>query len=81
MSVSDSRLPAPSPLAVHWALNAGTVFLNHGSFGATPIVVQQAQQRWRERMEADPVQFFLHDAEPAMDRARRALAASWLRAG
>ena len=35
--------PAPAPESVHWGLDEGTVFLNHGSFGATPVRVLAAQ--------------------------------------
>src|SRR5439155_23240861 len=50
-------------------------FLNHGSYGAAPRAVLAAQQAWRDRMESEPVRFFSHDLEPAMDRARAALGA------
>ncbi len=65
----------PSELAVHWTLDPGVTFLNHGSFGATPRVVLEAQDAWRARMEREPVAFFARDLEPALDEARAALGA------
>ena len=65
----------PSEFARHWTLEPGTVFLNHGSFGATPRPVLAAQSEWRERMEREPVAFFARDLEPALDEARAALGA------
>jgi isopenicillin-N epimerase len=65
----------PSEFAQHWTLDPGTVFLNHGSFGATPRPVLAAQAEWRERMEREPVAFFARDLEPAMDDARAVLGA------
>jgi isopenicillin-N epimerase len=65
----------PSELARHWTLDPSTVFLNHGSFGATPRAVLEAQNAWRERMEAEPVRFFVRELEPALDAARIALGA------
>jgi len=65
----------PSELADHWTLDPSVTFLNHGSFGATPRPVLDAQTLWRERMEREPVAFFARDLEPALDEARAALAA------
>ena len=49
--------------------------LNHGSFGATPAPVLEAQQRVRSRMEANPTKFFLGgDYQRELDAARRAVA-------
>jgi isopenicillin-N epimerase len=36
-------------------------FLNHGSFGATPIPVRLEQQRWRDRFDAQPVRFVMRE--------------------
>jgi isopenicillin-N epimerase len=65
----------PSELARHWTIDPGIIFLNHGSFGATPRPVLDAQAAWRERMEAEPVRFFVRELEPALDDARVALGA------
>jgi len=64
-----------SEFARHWTLDPAVDFLNHGSWGATPRPVLAAQQAWRDRMEAEPVRFFAHDLEPALDRARAAVSA------
>jgi isopenicillin-N epimerase len=64
----------PSELARHWTLDPSVDFLNHGSFGATPRVVLEAQQAWRDRLEAEPVRFMVADLEPALDHARTQLA-------
>lgn len=66
--------PAPSPLSTHFRIDPGTVYLNHGSFGAIPTPVVDAQARWRDRIEADAVRFYVDDIWGLMDRSRDALA-------
>jgi isopenicillin-N epimerase len=52
-----SREPLGPGLRRHWTLEPGIHFLNHGSFGATPRAVLEAQGLWRERLERQPVRF------------------------
>jgi isopenicillin-N epimerase len=59
----------------HWILEDETVFLNHGSFGACPRPVLEAQARLRERMEREPARFFTREAPELLGRAREALGA------
>ena len=55
-------------------LDGNVVFLNHGSFGSCPRPVLEYQQRLRDRLERQPVQFLVRDLEPMLDEARAALA-------
>lgn len=60
----------------HWKLNSGIDFLNHGSFGATPGVVLDAQQKWIDALESDPIQFLAPEREliPRLDQVRQRVA-------
>ncbi|MGH8873737.1 MAG: aminotransferase class V-fold PLP-dependent enzyme, partial [Acidimicrobiia bacterium] len=57
-----------------WLLDPGVDHLNHGSFGACPRPVLEAQQRWRHDMERNPVRFVLDAYQPALEAARMELA-------
>jgi isopenicillin-N epimerase len=57
-----------------WALDPGTAFCNHGSFGACPTAVLAEQRRLQDLLETDPVQFFDRLLEGLLDEARAALA-------
>jgi isopenicillin-N epimerase len=70
-----SALPPRSPLASHWAHDPSIVFLNHGSFGATPRVVLAAQSRLRDQLESEPVAFFVEHITGLLDATRHALGA------
>ena len=67
--------PAPLPGArLLFTLDPTVGYLNHGSFGAAPVVTQQAQRRLREEMEANPVRFFTRGLDERIEHARRHLA-------
>lgn len=55
-------------------LEDGLVFLNHGSFGATPKIVLAAQSEWRARLERNPPHFMRSLLPNALEESRAALA-------
>ncbi|MEM7199088.1 MAG: aminotransferase class V-fold PLP-dependent enzyme [Planctomycetota bacterium] len=61
-------------LRQHWLLDPEVTFLNHGSFGACPRPVLEAQEQWRRRLEAEPVHFMVDALENELDDARARLA-------
>lgn len=71
--MENSPLPS-GDLAALWSLKDGIDYLNHGSFGACPKEIVEAQQRWRDRLEQSPWRFQVVDLPALMREARRALA-------
>ena len=55
-----------------WGLDPAVTFLNHGSFGACPLVVLEKQQRLRLEMEREPVEFLVRKLTPLLDESRSA---------
>ena len=45
----------------HWWLDPATTYLNHGTVGATPRVVLEAQHAWQRRIEAQPASFLFRE--------------------
>src|SRR3954471_19227098 len=81
-SSSLSRVnPPPQPLrrnlADEWMLEPGVDFLNHGSFGAVPRVVFEAQTEWRRRIETAPVEVIARRRIGLIDVAKQAVG-EWL---
>ncbi|HPM76506.1 MAG TPA: aminotransferase class V-fold PLP-dependent enzyme [bacterium] len=66
-------LPAQDPLAL-WTLDPNVVYLNHGSFGACPLTILEAQTALRRELECEPIVFLDRHLEQMGDEARRALA-------
>ncbi len=63
----------PNSLKDEFLLDPDVVFLNHGSFGATPRPVFDAYQAWQRRLERQPVQFLGRDIGGYLAAARAAL--------
>ena len=63
------------PYVTAWLLDPEVLHLNHGSFGATPAGVLEAQQAIRAHIEANPTRFFLEgEYQERLDCTRRAVA-------
>jgi isopenicillin-N epimerase len=57
----------------HYFLDPDIIFLNHGSFGATPRPVMAAYWDWQVRLESQPVKFITREMLPALKQARQSL--------
>lgn len=58
-----------------WSLDPAVHHLNHGSFGAVPVPVQEARRRWLDEWEARPTGFVYDRLQSALDEARADVAA------
>src|SRR3954471_6509159 len=57
-----------------WLLDPAITFLNHGSFGATPIAILAKQDEFRTQLEREPVRFMNRELEPLLDASRAEVA-------
>lgn len=64
----------PNSLQSHFLLDPDIIYLNHGSFGATPKPVFEEYQRWQMELERQPVEFLGRRAAGLMAEARATLA-------
>jgi isopenicillin-N epimerase len=55
-------------------LQPDVTFLNHGSFGALPRAVFDEQERWRRRIEAEPIELLGRRHPEMIEAAKRPLA-------
>lgn len=57
-------------LRSEWSLDPSYHHVNHGSFGAVPILVQAVQNEWRARIQQNPVKFFARELRDHIAHAR-----------
>ena len=67
-------IPAATTLSHLWALKKDIVYLNHGSFGATPIEVTNYQKQLMDELEAEPVAFNINKLPHLIKASKTALA-------
>ena len=60
-------------LKQHFLLDPSIIFLNHGSFGATPKSVFEAYQNWQLRLERQPVLFLGRELDGLLKESREVL--------
>jgi isopenicillin-N epimerase len=70
-STTDS---APNAWRHLWSLDPDVTYLNHGSFGPSPRVVRAAQQGWIDRLERNPMDFFMRQFDRHLEKAHERLA-------
>ncbi|MBK7096252.1 MAG: aminotransferase class V-fold PLP-dependent enzyme [Saprospiraceae bacterium] len=58
----------------YWTLDRNITFLNHGSFGATPLKIMAKQNYYRELMENEPVDFFVNKMPELLNESKGKLA-------
>jgi isopenicillin-N epimerase len=77
--MTSPQPPAPlrPALRAEWLLDERITFLNHGSFGAVPRAVFDEQSRWRQRIEAEPIEVLGRRMHELLTEAKRPLGA-WL---
>jgi len=73
--VSAQQTIAAESFRALWRLDPAVAYLNHGSFGACPAAVLDAQMALRLEMEREPVDFLDGTLPARLDAARQALAA------
>jgi isopenicillin-N epimerase len=74
MITGMGRMMGTNEFSDRWLLDPEVIFLNHGSFGATPKAVLDEQTLIRQRIETEPLLFFDHHYLDEVDRARADLA-------
>lgn len=64
---------ARKSMRAEWDLDSNFLTVNHGSFGAAPRAVRQAQRAWQDRMERQPSRFMSSEYSAAIRTAANAL--------
>lgn len=61
--------------AHHWRIVERCTYLNHGSFGPSPLVVQEKRVEYQAELESQPMEFLIRRTPGLMAEAVRSLAA------
>ncbi len=56
-------------LAALFAIRDDTIYLNHGSFGIAPRPVREARRRYIDRLDCQPMDFYVRELEPLLANA------------
>jgi len=72
--MSEAHLYTPMIDPEQWFLDSELCFLNHGSFGACPKVIMEAQRAVQVKLESSPVHFALQQLPKLTHVARERLA-------
>lgn len=76
----DAPMPVQPPslpdraARLGWPLRGDLAFLNHGSFGSVPTPIQNAYDRHRQAVEADPIEVLGRQCEGLLAGVRRRVA-------
>ncbi len=58
-------------VAEMWDIRHDTVYLNHGSFGPAPNTVRQYRRQMIDRLNQQPMDFYVRQLEPLLTAAKR----------
>ena len=61
-------------LKAQWRIRPDTIYLNHGSYGPSPVSVRAARRELLDRLDDQPMDFLMRTFEPAWHAARDRLA-------
>ncbi len=62
-----------SGIARAWQLDDQVTYLNHGSFGPSPMCVQEARAEWTRQLERQPMEFFVRRMDDELQQASTVL--------
>ena len=57
-----------------WDIDPDTTYLNHGSFGPSPLEVRAVRDEWSAKLERQPMRFFCQQMENLLEDAAEQLA-------
>lgn len=73
----QSRIPSEDKdwqdLKALWTIRDDTCYMNHGSWGISPQPVRHERRKWIDRLDCQPMDFYLRQLEPAFHETRDVL--------